>query len=282
MIHRPARPPVESARARLRRWEVRPRRRLGQCFLVDRRVSERIAEAVGAGPGEPVIEIGAGTGELTECLLSRGARVWAVELDRALAARLRGELTATVVEADALETRFRDLVPEGPFVVTGNLPYYCTTDLLLHLLDQREGVSRAVFLVQREYADRLASPPGRKAYGSIGVLVGYFAQVERLFRVGPAAFHPRPEVQSAAIRLTFRPGRGLPEARERALFRIVRRAFQQRRKQLRAALRELVPAGRERLLEALARAGVDPARRGETLSLEEFMALAEALEGELA
>jgi 16S rRNA (adenine1518-N6/adenine1519-N6)-dimethyltransferase len=272
----------ESPLARLRRWGIRPRRSLGQCFLVDRRVTERIAEATEAAPGDAVIEIGAGTGELTGCLVSRGARVWALELDRVLAANLGRELDVTVVTGDALDVRFRDLVPEGPFVVAGNLPYYCTTDMVLHLLDQREGVSRAVFLVQREYADRLVSPPGGKTYGSIGVFVSYFAQVERLFRVPAAAFHPRPEVQSAVIRITLRPDRGLSAERERALFRIVRRSFQQRRKQLGTALRELVPAGRDRMLEGFARAGVDPTRRGETLSLEEFMGLAEALEQELS
>jgi 16S rRNA (adenine1518-N6/adenine1519-N6)-dimethyltransferase len=271
----------ESARARLRRWGVRPRKSLGQCFLVDRRVTGRIAEATGVSSGERVIEIGAGTGELTGCLISRGARVWALELDRGLADRLEQEMDVTVVRGDALDVRFRDLVPEGPFVVAGNLPYYCTTDLVLHLLDQREGVSQAVFLVQREYAARLVSPPGGKTYGSIGVFVSYFAEVECLFRVPAAAFHPRPEVESSVIRITMRPDRGLSPERERALFRIVRRSFQQRRKQLGSALRELVPAGRERLLEGFARAGVDPARRGETLSLEEFMGLAGELEKEL-
>ncbi|MBI5836332.1 MAG: ribosomal RNA small subunit methyltransferase A [Candidatus Eisenbacteria bacterium] len=281
MSHPAHSPHAESAIARLKRWGVRPRKSLGQCFLVDRRVCERIAEAVAPGPGENVIEIGSGTGELTGSLLARGARVWALELDRSLAERLRGELDVTVVEGDAREVRFRDLVPEGPFAVAGNLPYYCTTDLLVHVLDQRNGVSRAVFLVQKEYAERLVSPPGVRSYGSIGVFVGYFAEVEKLFRVPSGAFFPRPDVQSAVVRLTLRPDRGLSPGREKTLFRIVRRAFGQRRKQLGTALRELMPAGRERMLEGFRHAGVNPERRGETLSLEEFLLLAEALEGEL-
>jgi len=272
----------ESAVQKLRRWGVRPRKSLGQCFLVERGVTERIAAAVDPAPGEAVIEIGAGSGELTAALAARGAQVWALELDRNLAAHLRVEGNATVLEGDARRARFRDLVPLGPFAVTGNLPYYCTTDLVLHVLDHREGVSRAVFLVQREYADRLCAPPGSKSYGSIGVFVSYFAQVERLFTVPAEAFHPRPEVQSAVVRLTFRADRGLEAAHERALFKVTRRAFEQRRKQLGTALRELVPAGRDELQGAFERAGVDPRRRGETLSLEEFMALAGELKERLS
>ena len=272
----------ETAREKLRRWGVRPRKSLGQCFLVERGVTEKIAAAVDPAAGEPVIEIGAGSGELTACLAARGARVWALELDRNLAEHLRVEGNATVVEGDALQARFRDLVPEGPFAVTGNLPYYCTTDLVLHVLDQREGVGRAVFLVQREYADRLCAPPGRKSYGSIGVFVSYFAEVERLFHVSPGAFYPRPDVQSSVIRVTFRGDRGLAPEHERALFRVVRRAFEQRRKQLGTALRGLVAGGRDEMLEAFARAGLDPERRGETLSLDEFMALSAELAGRLA
>ncbi len=270
--------------ARLRRWEVRPRKSLGQCFLIDRRITRRIAAALGPAPGEPVIEIGPGTGELTRELAALGGRVWAVELDRGLAARLEKELDVEVILGDALNVRFRALVPHGSFAVTGNLPYYCTTDLILHVLAQREGLSRAVFLVQREYADRLVSAPGRKAYGSIGVFVRYFCEIERLFPVPAGAFYPRPEVQSSVIRLTMRPDRGLSPERERTLFRIVRQSFGQRRKQLGTALRPLLApgAGREALRAGFARAGVDPTRRGETLSLEEFMSLAEALEGQLS
>ncbi len=271
----------ESPMERLRRWGIRPRKRLGQNFLVERGVTARIAEAVGAGKGDAVVEIGSGSGELTSALLERGAGVVGIEYDRDLARHLREEFEppATIVEADALQVRFRELVPAGPFRVAGNLPYYCTTDMVVHVLDQREGVQRAVFLVQKEYAERLVSPPGRKSYGSIGVFVGYFARVERLFRVPAAAFHPRPDVESAVIGLEFLPDRGLSPARERVLFRIVRRSFEQRRKQLGTALRDLVPAGREALLDGFSGAKLDPTRRGETLSLEEFMRLAEALEG---
>ncbi len=272
----------ESPLARLKRWGVRPRKRLGQNFLVDRHQTERIAEALEPLRGGRVLEIGAGSGELTDALVRGGAEVWAIEKDRDLAERLKAESAARILTEDALEVRFRNVIPEGPFAVAGNLPYYCTTDLLLHVLDQREGVTRAVFLVQREYADRLVSPPGRKTYGSIGVFVRYFAETEKLFTVPPGAFHPRPDVTSAVVRLTLRPGSRLEPAREKALFTVTRRAFQQRRKQLGTALRDLVSGGREEMLEAFARAGVDPARRGETLSLEEFMELAGALEGRLS
>jgi 16S rRNA (adenine1518-N6/adenine1519-N6)-dimethyltransferase len=275
-------PPYETPLERLRRWGVRPRKGMGQCFLVDRRATERIADSLEPAPGDRVLEIGPGSGELTEALVARGARVTAIELDRDLAAHLRAEAHAEILEADALDVRFRELIPEGPFAVAGNLPYYITPDLLLHVLDQREGVSRAVFLVQKEYADRLVSPPGRKTYGSIGVFVKYFADVEKLFHVPAAAFHPRPEVDSTAIRLQFSAPRGLAAGLERTLFRIVRRGFQQRRKQLGTALRDLAPAGRGALFDGFDRAGIDPKRRAETLSLEEFLALAEALQATLA
>lgn len=278
----PVVPEAESATQRIQRWGVIPRKRLGQNFLVDRRVTDRIAEGLEPLAGRRVIEIGPGTGELTDALLLRGAEVTAIEKDRRLAALLGEESKARVLEADALEIRFRDMVPEGPFAVAGNLPYYCTTDLLLHVLDQREGLNPAVFLVQREYAERLVSPPGRKTYGSIGVFVRYFAETEKLFAVPPGAFLPRPEVHSSVIRLHFLEGSRLAPAHERALFRITRLAFQQRRKQLGTALRDLVSVERGELLEAFRKAGVDPTRRGETLSLDEFMALAGKLEGMIA
>lgn len=275
-------PSEESPQGRLKRWGVKPRKRLGQNFLVDRQLTGRIAEALEPLGGARVLEIGAGSGELTDALIQRGAQVWAIEKDRDLAEKLKQESGARILEEDALEVRFRDVITDGPFAVAGNLPYYCTTDLLLHVLDQRDGVTRGVFLVQREYADRLVSPPGRKAYGSIGVFVRYFAETEKLFTVPPGAFYPRPEVTSAVVRLTLRAEARLDPAREKALFKVTRRAFQQRRKQLGTALRDLVAGTREELLDAFSRAGVDPARRGETLSLEEFMELAGALEGRLS
>jgi 16S rRNA (adenine1518-N6/adenine1519-N6)-dimethyltransferase len=236
-------------------------------------------------PGEVVIELGSGLGHLTERLLAHGARVVAVERDRDMARVLRGEFGETVrlVEADAARADFAGLgaqAPGGPaggrVAVAGNIPYHLTSPILFSLLDQAGAVSRAVLLVQREVAERLAASPGSKDWGLLSVLLQQRGEVE-IDRIVPrGAFHPPPRVDSAVVRIDLhgREPRSLDPRRFRLL---VKAGFGQRRKTLKNALETSRIAPREAMSEALRLAGIDPVRRGETLSVEEWEALDRAL-----
>ncbi len=268
----------------LARYGLRPKKSWGQNFLADRRVAERIVEAAGLQADDVVVEIGAGLGALTAGLAARAARVVAVERDPDLVAVLRAELQAQpaveVAAVDALELDFAAEATRAgrPLVVIGNLPYQITTPLLFAVLAAAEAgrvIARAVFMVQKEVAERLAAPPGGKTYGRLTVMVQQLARVTPLFHVGPGAFLPPPAVASSVFRLE-------PRAQPRAAVtdpgrfeRVVRAAFEGRRKMLRRALEP--GFGAEALAAAFAATGIDGTRRGETLSVEELAALANAL-----
>jgi len=260
---------------------VRASKRLGQHFLADPSILNRIADALDPAPGETVLEIGPGRGSLTEVLLARGVRVIAIEKDRRLAGDLREsgvgsqELGSfTVVEGDALRVDWHELVraaptPDSrfptPFKVAGNIPYNITSPLLEKALTPPLP-ERIVFLVQDEVASRIAAAPGSKTYGALSVGVQAVCRVEKLFTVAPGAFRPPPKVRSALLRLTPL-DRPLVPAEDIAPFRaFVTACFSRRRKQLRNA----VPGATRAALLAL---GVDPAARPETLAPAEFVRL---------
>ncbi|HEX7045454.1 MAG TPA: 16S rRNA (adenine(1518)-N(6)/adenine(1519)-N(6))-dimethyltransferase RsmA [Burkholderiales bacterium] len=251
----------------------RPRKRFGQHFLHDRAVIERILAAFDPHPGETIVEIGPGRGALTLPLLVRVPVLHVVELDRDLAAQLpalaagRGELI--VHQADALTFDFAALAAGGALRLIGNLPYNISTPLLFHLLAQAPAIADMLFMLQKEVAERLTAPPGDEAYGRLSVMVQWHCAVERLFDVGPGAFQPPPQVHSSVVRLRPRPApvAGIDADR---LARLVQAAFAQRRKTLRNSLRALVDAA------TFARAGIDPGRRPEELTLEEFARLSAA------
>ncbi|MGQ0714342.1 MAG: 16S rRNA (adenine(1518)-N(6)/adenine(1519)-N(6))-dimethyltransferase RsmA [Gemmatimonadaceae bacterium] len=254
------------------------RKSLGQHFLSDPRILARIADALAPSPTETVVEIGPGRGALTEQLLARAGRVIAIEIDRALAAKLReryaGDVRLEVVERDVLETRFGDLAG-GDFALVGNVPYYITTPILFQAL-QPPRPKRAVYLVQREVAERLSASPGTKAYGALTVNVAALATAETLFRVPPGAFSPPPTVESAVVRVTPSAAPVVsPDEEER--FRVfVQQAFGMRRKQMRRVVRSLLGVPAERADELLSTAGIDPEVRPETLSAEQFAKLLRA------
>jgi 16S rRNA (adenine1518-N6/adenine1519-N6)-dimethyltransferase len=249
-------------------------------------VAVRIAESVPAREGSRVVEIGPGRGALTEPLLERGFRVLAIELDRELAAGLGERWGADegleVLQEDALDVTLPPARPGEPLWVVGNLPYAITSPLLFHVLEQVEtaGIAGMVFMIQREVADRLAAEPGTKAYGALTVGVRLVADVERLFDVGPGAFRPPPAVVSAVVRLTPHNRFGLDRARRTRLRTLVQSLFGQRRKQIQKALRILrgLSLAREAVARVASQSGLDLARRPETLSPEEFLALDAALE----
>ena len=264
----------------LRALGVRPSRRLGQNFLMDPRVAERIASLV-QEPTETVVEIGPGLGALTERLLARRRTVVAVELDarlaEALELRLAANDSARVVRGDVLDQRLEQLVP-GPARVTivANLPYSITTPAIEWVLAQGPRVGRSYLMVQREVAERMTAKPGGKEFGSLSVFLALHAEVEPLFRVSPGAFHPRPDVDSVVVQVTPRSYPGTTGDERARVERLARAATTGRRKTVANALARGMDADPDVVRGLLIRAGIDPVRRGETLSVDEWLALARA------
>ncbi|MDQ6828819.1 MAG: 16S rRNA (adenine(1518)-N(6)/adenine(1519)-N(6))-dimethyltransferase RsmA [Gemmatimonadota bacterium] len=256
------------------------RKSLGQHFLSDVRILGRIADAIQIVPGETVIEIGPGRGALTEALRTRGARVIAVEVDRMLsemlAKRYAGDDAVRIVQGDALETDFAELAG-GAYALVGNVPYYITTPLIFHALE-RPRASRSVFLVQREVATRMASPPGVKEYGALSVNVQSVARVELLFAVPAASFHPPPKVESAVVRLTPLAEPMVAPEREARVRSFVQEIFGLRRKQMRRVLRTVAKLDVDAANAILATCEIDPEARPETLAPAQFTRLSAALD----
>ena len=252
------------------------RKSLGQHFLTDRRILGRIADALHLTGSETVVEVGPGRGALTEVLLPRCARLVVIEYDRRLAALLRERYAAeprlVVVEADVLETDLAAAAGTSDFVLVGNVPYYITTPILFHAL-QRPRPRRAVYLVQREVADRAAAPPGSKIYGALSVNVQAVAGVRSLFRVPPGAFQPPPKVESAVISIEPLAEPVVAPDEEQPFRRFVQDAFGMRRKQLGRVVRTIAQTGGEQAEALVREAGLDPMARPETLGAVEFARL---------
>jgi 16S rRNA (adenine1518-N6/adenine1519-N6)-dimethyltransferase len=252
---------------------------------VDVQIRDAIVSAAGVEPGCAVVEIGPGTGALTEALLRAGASVLAVELDRELAAALPESLgrrhDLTVWVGDALEFDFaahlHDHPRRGAIRVVANIPYYITTPLILRLLGYRSLFGDLYLTVQREVAERLCAAPGSKAYGALTLACRYRATPTPLLPIPRGAFYPIPRVDSMLVRLHLLDAPGVMVRRPDHLFAVIRAAFAQRRKTLRNALRNAGwPA--PTVDAALGQSGLGPGLRGERLSLEEFARLSDALQ----
>jgi 16S rRNA (adenine1518-N6/adenine1519-N6)-dimethyltransferase len=254
------------------------RKSLGQHFLNDRRILQRIVDALELTGHETVVEIGSGRGSLTELLLPAVRRLVLIEYDRALAAKLRDRYAATpsvtVIEADVLTVDLGDAAG-GPYRLVGNVPYYITTPILFHALE-RPRPDRAVYLVQREVAERIVAAPGSDNYGALSANIQAVASAKLLFRVAPGSFLPPPKVESAAISIDPRMDPAVQPEEEEAFRRFVRDAFGMRRKQMRRVLREVLAIDAERAGALLEAADIDPAARPETLSPEDFARLVRA------
>jgi 16S rRNA (adenine1518-N6/adenine1519-N6)-dimethyltransferase len=251
------------------------RKSLGQHFLHDPTALDRIVGALRLTGAETVLEIGPGRGSLTERLIPHCRRLVVVEYERALAALLRTRYADTpavhVVEADVLETELGTMAG-GPYVLVGNVPYYITTPILFHALRSPRPV-RAVFLVQREVADRLAASPGSRDYGALSVNVQAVARAEFVAAVPASAFRPPPRVESAIVRVTPRADPLVGPADEDRFRRFVQQLFGMRRKQMRRIVRSVAAVGAEDADAILGRAGIDPAVRPETLEPAAFARL---------
>src|SRR5215210_3660365 len=252
--------------------DLRPSRARGQNFVVDPNTVRRVARLAEIGPGDRVVEIGAGLGSLTLALAETGAAVTAVEVDSRLLPALRSVVEpvgVTVVEGDAMRLDWGALLGDEQWVLVANLPYNVATPLVADLLDGVPAIRRMLVMVQREVGERLAAGPGDEAYGAVSVKVAYWATAKVVGRVPPTVFHPVPNVESALVRIERRgaPAVG-PEVEPEWLFQLVRAGFGQRRKMLRRSLAALVPP------EAFTAAGLRPESRAEELPVEDWGRLA--------
>jgi 16S rRNA (adenine1518-N6/adenine1519-N6)-dimethyltransferase len=273
--------PRPSQQELLRRHGVRPVKRRGQNFLVDGNMARAIAADV-VSLGTDVLELGAGAGALTFPLLEAGARVTAVEVDRRLCGILREETADEarfrLLEADIASLDWAQALAaagDRP-VLAGNLPYVLTSEVLFALADWRDRVAGAIFMVQQEVARRLAAGPGSREYGVLAVLLGSLFEIEVVRQVPPGVFWPRPEVTSAVVRLAPGP-ESWDEAEYRRVRALVKRLFQQRRKQVGKLLRQLHGVSAATAGLWLDRAGVAPGDRPEHISREAFRMLAAAV-----
>ncbi|MBQ4061599.1 MAG: 16S rRNA (adenine(1518)-N(6)/adenine(1519)-N(6))-dimethyltransferase RsmA [Christensenellaceae bacterium] len=264
----------------LDRHSVAPLKKLGQNFLIDENVVEKIAEA--AVVCENVIEIGPGMGALTRKLAKKAKKLVAVELDSGMVKVLEETLSefdnVTVLNADVLKTDFKMIADEyfngEPFSVAGNLPYYITAKCILHVLDCKAKVLRFTAMVQREVADRLAASPGGKDYGALTASVRYFGGFDKLFNVSANCFYPKPDVESAIV--SIEPKKAFEVDREN-YSKTVRILFAMRRKTLLNNLKTGLAIPSKKAQELLEEAGLDPMARAETLSPEDFAGLTEII-----
>jgi 16S rRNA (adenine1518-N6/adenine1519-N6)-dimethyltransferase len=256
------------------------RRALGQHFLRDAGVARAIVDLVAPAAADLVVEIGPGEGALTDELARRAGRLIALEVDRDLIDRLRGRLPAVeIVEADARTWDYGALArpPGGRVLVVGNLPYSVGKPILQALVEARASIDRMALMLQREVAERVAAPPGSKTYGSLSVLTQLYCDVRIALRVPPGAFRPPPKVESAVLELRPLATPRLDVGNVARFHAVVRAAFAQRRKTLANALAAGLGVGAGAAREAARGAGIDPARRAETLDIREFAALASRL-----
>ena len=256
----------------------------GQNFLSDRSVIDKIVGALDLEAGETVIEIGPGRGALTEKLIESGARVAAIELEREMIRVLREKFSDAgnfrLIERDALKTDFGELVDSFETAeahrkakLVANLPYYISTAILQKLIADGRFFSEMVLMFQREVVERITAAPGDAERGFLSVLVETYLEAEKLFDVPPGAFRPAPKVWSAVVRLVPKTRASIGD--DESYRRLLSAGFRQKRKTIYNNLKTL-PAGAAGWLEALAAAGVDPSRRAETLTLEEWRKLHEA------
>jgi 16S rRNA (adenine1518-N6/adenine1519-N6)-dimethyltransferase len=272
----------------IRQHQFTLKKSLGQNFLIDENILNNIASAADIDEESYVLEIGPGAGALTQVLASRGKKVIAVEIDQ----RLEPVLKDTLQDFDNVSVHFGDVLkldlhqiinqecPPGVQVkVVANLPYYVTTPILMKLLTDGLPIKTIVVMIQKEVAGRLQAEPGEKSYGSLSIAVQYLAEPKIVMTVPKTVFVPQPNVDSAVIRLDIRPEKKVKVDDETFFFKLVRASFAQRRKTLMNNLINNLydKTQKEQLLEVLEQTGIDPGRRGETLTIEEFARLSDVL-----
>jgi 16S rRNA (adenine1518-N6/adenine1519-N6)-dimethyltransferase len=267
-----------SVREVLEAFQIEPKRSLGQNFLLDPNAQERIANAANLTAEDMVIEVGPGTGLLTTRLAERARQVIAIELDDRLIPILTQNVPSNVrvLHADILETDIMGLVGDAPYKVVANLPYYITSAILRHFLELPNKPRTLVLTVQQEVADRLVSKPGDMTV--LSVSVQFYGKPKVMGKIGAAAFWPRPDVTSAVVKIDPYPKPIVDVPSDATFFRVVRAGFSQKRKQLKNAVGDGLGFSHAHAADLITQAGINPSRRAETLTLDEWAALTRAVE----
>lgn len=277
---------MRTANELLRKYEIRPLKRLGQCFLIDANIIAKIVRTADVGKDDTVIEIGAGLGVMTALLAEKAKRVVAIEIDPVMVGILQEELkqfsNLEIVHTDVLKYEFQKALDQSflqKIKIVGNIPYNISTQILFRLIGYRDLISEMVLMFQKEVADRVIAKPGSKSYGILSVLTEMFAETGRAISVPATCFNPAPKVESTVLKIVFRE-KTLIELRDMDFFfKVVKSAFAKRRKTLFNNLKtaSFFSLTASDLENALREIGIDGGRRGETLSTEEFGRLSNAL-----
>ena len=262
---------------------------LGQNFLIDDNIVDKIVAGAGIGPGDKIIEVGPGIGTLTREMASRAETLMAVEIDKNLIPILADTLgdydNVKIVNEDIIKADIRGLIDEnlggGPVKLVANLPYYITTPIIMRFLEENINVTDIVVMVQKEVAERMNAQPGVKDFGALSVAVQYYCDTEIVAKVPRHLFVPQPNVDSIVIALRVRPERKYKVDDEDLYFKVVKAAFGQRRKTLLNSISSMGSLAKDQVQEALEEAGIDLKRRGETLSLDEFAILSNVIGNKL-
>jgi 16S rRNA (adenine1518-N6/adenine1519-N6)-dimethyltransferase len=254
---------------------------LGQNFLTDQSVLNDIVDSANLTKNDVVIEIGPGVGTLTKELLEKSKQVYSIELDSSLVPILQEELkdydNFTLINRDALKVDFNEIIKEEKVKFVANLPYYVTTPIIAKILTEGYNFDSLTIMIQKEVAERIGAEPGTKEYGSLSILVQYYCDVEIVRYVSSNAFIPQPKVDSIVIKLS-KLDKPRAEMKDYTLFmKIVRQSFNMRRKTLRNGIKSMKILSGEMIDKAFENAGIDGGRRGETLSIEEFAKLSDAI-----
>ena len=262
---------------------------LGQNFLIDDNIVDKIVAGAGIGPSDKIIEVGPGIGTLTREMASRAGALMAVEIDKNLIPILTDTLgdfeNVKIVNEDIIKADIRGLIDEnlsgGPVKLVANLPYYITTPIIMRFLEEDINVTDIVVMVQKEVAERMNAQPGGKDFGALSVAVQFYCDTEIVAKVPRHLFVPQPNVDSIVIALRVRPERKYRVDSEDLFFKVVKAAFGQRRKTLLNSIASMGNLSKDMVKEALEEAGIDPKRRGETLSLDEFANLSNVIGNKL-
>jgi len=277
---------MTSPRILLAAHNIRPKKQLGQNFIVDPAFTEKIVKRAGILPEDIILEIGAGLGALTIPLARRAHKVFAVEKDRQIIPILNMEILVSgltnisIIEKDILSVDIKTLIEDmgGKIVVMGNLPYNISSQILVQLIRSREGISRAVLMFQKELAQRITAETGCKDYGRLTVMLRYCSDIKKLINAKASLFFPKPKVDSEILELKFKKEIDHKAADEQFLFKVIKSGFGNRRKTLKNALAASeLNIGPNTAMMVLEKSGIDPIRRAETLTVEEFVKLSNNL-----
>ncbi len=272
-----------SIRSELKEHGLFPKKKLGQHFLIDPNILNKVVRTAQVGKEDVVLEVGPGLGEMTLALSRHAKKVIAVEIDERLVAILKQKVenypNVEVIKSDILKVDFNHLFKEEtlPIKVVANLPYQISTPLLFRFIESKETFSVLFLMLQKEVAERMVAPPGRKEYGPLSIFIQAFSDVSVRFIIKPSAFFPPPRVESALVSMTWKEKPMIEMKDEDWFKRVVRACFGYRRKTLSNALKHSELSLPEFLELRMEKIGIDPRRRPETLSIGEFGSLAEAL-----